>query len=122
MDDLTPVTNRMRAAGLQHFLNVAFRNFMARQGDIGRIAFTGQPTAGQADNQAFDGNASHAFRSIDCQTNGLLGAIKINNNAGLDAARLLVPDAKHFNGMGPARQDIDTFQRTQAGNQTAHLA
>ena len=77
--------------------------------------------ADQVDDQRIDRQAGHALGGIDGQADRLFGAVEIDDDAGLDAVRLLVADADDLDLVGAARAGSGSPRAASAGDHAADL-
>ena len=89
--------------------------------DGGRVDVAAKATRRDVDDERIDGDASHAFRRVHGQPDGAFHGVEVDDDAALDAARLLMSDAHHLDAMGAAGQQLAALARRQLADHADDL-
>ncbi len=81
MDDFALGLQRLLGTGAEHALDVGLVGFMAAKVDGGRKGFALQPARRHVDDQRIDRQPRHALGGVDRQSDGMFGAVEIDDHA-----------------------------------------
>ena len=115
------VRERLLRGGDQHPAQVGRVDLVAAEIDRGGIDVAAQATGGDVDDERVDRHAGHALRRIDGEPHRALHGIEIDDDAALDAARLLVADADDLDAMGAPGEQLAALMRSELADHADDL-
>ena len=121
MDDGAAGDDGVVAAGGEHAADILLGDRLAGEIDGSRAGLAGEAAGGNVDDERLDGDAGHALGGVDGDADGLLGRVEIGDDARLDAARSLMADAEHFDGVGAPTERLARFGRSEPRDEAADL-